>query len=267
VTAPSTPRLIFTVTTGRSGTAYLWRILELLPGIAARHESSPLFTDVLREVQSRPEVARDFWRERKLPAIRACGRSVYVETGHLFCKGFLEPLLELGFTPDLILLSRPHREVALSLLALGTIPGRTPGGLRWYLGPDDPGVLPLADWCALTDYQLCYWYCREIERRARVYGERVRSRGGRTVAVTLAEINTLAGFQGLQRALDLPRPNPYNWAKYLFNRNRIINRKSDERQAVAPPADLNRLEREVDERCGLTAGAEGSEDGTHHVRV
>lgn len=244
------PRLIFTVTTGRSGTAYLWRILELLPGIASRHESSPLFSELMREIQTRPEAARDFWLKRKLPAIRECGQPIYVETGHLFCKGFLEPLLELGTTPDLILLSRPHREVASSLLQLGTIPGRTAGGLRWYLGPEDPGVLPLPDWRSLADYQLCYWYCLEIERRARAYGEIVRARGGRSVAVTLAEINTLAGFRRLLRELDLPRPSLYNWTKYTWNRNRILNRKAGERFAVEPPRDLDRFEREVRERTG-----------------
>ena len=250
----STPRLIFTVTTGRSGTAYLWRILELVPGIASRHEPKPMFADVIREVQARPAAAREFWLERKLPAIAECGQPIYVETGHLFCKGFFEPLLELGETPDLILLSRPHRQVATSLLQLGTIPGRTEGGLRWYLSPEDPGVLPLADWRSLSDYQLCYWYCLEIERRARAYGETVRSRGGRVVAVTLAEINTIRGFRRLLRELDLPRPSLYNWAKYALNRNRIINRKPGERLAVEPPPDRDRQEREVLERVGLPRG-------------
>lgn len=247
----SFPRLIFTVTTGRSGTAYLWRILELVPGIASQHEVRPLFADVMREVQTNPAAAREFWIERKLPAILECGRPVYVETGHLFCKGFFEPLLELGHTPDLILLSRPNRQVATSLLQLGTIPGRTKGGLHWYLSPDDPGVLTLPDWRSLSDYQLCYWYCLEIERRARVYGETVRSRGGRVVATTLAEINTVAGFRRLLRELDLPRPSLYNWAKYTLNRNRTFNRKPGERLDVEPPQNLDREEREVLERVGL----------------
>lgn len=245
------PRLIFTVTTGRSGTAYLWRILELVPGITSRHEVSPLFANVMREAQTRPEAAREFWIEQKLPKILEHGRPVYVETSHLFCKGFFEPLLALGHTPDLILLSRPSRQVATSLLQLGTIPGRTEKGLRWYLSPGDPGVLALPGWEALSDYQLCYWYCLEIERRARAYGEAVRSRGGRAVATTLAEINTLAGFRRLLRELDLPRPGLYNWAKYLVNRNRTINRKTGERLDVEPPQDVERQEREVLERTGL----------------
>ena len=53
-------RLIFTITTGRSGTAYLASIFGYAKGVSAFHEPSPEFVDVLREVQGDPIQAKLF---------------------------------------------------------------------------------------------------------------------------------------------------------------------------------------------------------------
>jgi hypothetical protein len=161
--------LVFTVTTGRSGTAYLASLLARLPSTTALHEPDPSFTSVMRDVQTRPEVAREFWCEKKLPFIAEQDARVYVETSHLFCKGFFEQLLALGVRPALIFLRREPCDVARSLYRLGTIPGRTEKGRAFLLEPDDPHTLFVSDWESLTDYQLCFWYCLEIERRQKLY--------------------------------------------------------------------------------------------------
>ena len=59
--------------------------------------------DVLREVQGDPIPAKLFMLEHKLPAIARYASQVYVETSHLACKGFFEPLLDIGIIPDLII--------------------------------------------------------------------------------------------------------------------------------------------------------------------
>ena len=149
-------RLIFSVTTGRSGTKYLDRIFQGHPHIYTCHEAQPNFANIMRAGQNEPELLRKFWLEKKLPQIRKhlenSGKSIYLETSHLFCKGFLEPLIDLGIVPDLILLVRPHQDVAKSLFQLGCIPGRTDAGLRFCVAPNDPGVLPLKDFELLHDY-------------------------------------------------------------------------------------------------------------------
>ncbi len=243
-------RLIFTVTTGRSGTAYLAQLLRTVPRVAAFHEPEPRFSHILREVQREPSLARRFWLEKKLPAIARVRAPIYAETSHLFCKGFAEPLLELGLVPDLILLSRPHREVALSLYQLGTIPGRTEKAMTYYLSPDDPGVLPLPGWVSMHDYQLCYWYCLEIERRSRHYEALFRERGARVTRIALAELNTEAGFRRLLD--DLALPAMHFLARWRYRRvvGQRVNAKRGKKREVSPPGDLDVLEQEVEALVG-----------------
>jgi hypothetical protein len=72
-------------------------------------------------------IAERFLLERKLPFIRNTSTRTYLETSHLVCKGFLEPLIYHGLIPDLIILNRDKFSVATSLYQLGTVPSRTPG--------------------------------------------------------------------------------------------------------------------------------------------
>lgn len=247
-------RMILTSTTGRSGTGFLSAALGLVPGMVSLHEPKPWLAEVLREVQGRPEVARRFLVERKLPAVAAVDTALYAETSHLYCKGFLEPLLDLGLRPDLIVLERPARQVASSLYRLEAIPGRTPHGLRWYLFPADPGVLPLPGWRDLHDYQLCYWYCLEIERRNARYETLARERGARVVRATLQRVRTVSGLLELTDALALPRPGLLDRLRLAVSRYQRINAKRDETRRPPPDADLEELERQVEERVGR-AGA------------
>jgi hypothetical protein len=244
----SEKRLIFTVTTGRSGTDYLARILDCVPGVASRHETKPNFVWVMRDAQTNPELARRFWIEQKLPAIAETPEPVYVETSHVVCKGFLEPLLELGHRPDLVLLRRPHREVAMSMYRLGTIPGRAPKGLKWYLHPDDPGVLELPGWQELHDYQICYWYCLEIERRRQHYESLIGGMGARVVSITLAELATLRGFMRLREELDLPGylVGPRHWYRYFRRTNVRANTQAKSKRDTGLPDTAEALESEVD---------------------
>jgi hypothetical protein len=139
-------RLIFSLNPGRCGTAYLWKAFETVPGVLGGHEPRPNFVDVMRAAQDDPGAARRWLEEVKLPYIRSldCGvgyNAVYVETSHLFVQGFVEPMLDLGVVPDVIVIDRPVREVALSMWRRKEIPGRTWLGLRYRLKPDDPSAL------------------------------------------------------------------------------------------------------------------------------
>lgn len=225
-------RLIFTVTTGRSGTMFLASILRLLKGNDCFHEPGNLFNQYFREAIYDQKMARRFWLDRKLPEISSLPHKVYIETSHLFCKGFFEPLLDLGHVPDLILLSRNKREVALSLLNLRTIPGRTPAGIESYLGPDDPGVLKLPDYQLLSDYQLCYWYCLEIQRRQYEYGSRITALGGRVVPLLFDDlINIQYALPYLQQSLQLQSLSLSGGVKFLYKtiRPQKLNDKKDQK--------------------------------------
>lgn len=184
-------RMIFTVTPGRSGTGYLAWLLKDQPGIHCEHEGNPNFVEVMGKGS---QITTDFWVNRKLPFIESTN-GIYVETSHVFCKGFLEPLLALGIVPDLILLRRDCKAVAASLLRLNTIPGRTKKGRKWVLPPEDLNM---------TDEELCYAYCLEIERRMIVYGEMVKSLGGMVVETSLDRLQTKDDVNEFFNSLNLP---------------------------------------------------------------
>ena len=247
---PGPARLVFTVTPGRSGTGLLAALLSGLRDTSAHHEPEPHFARSMRSAQLDPDAALEFWEREKLPAIERQPGDTYVETSHLFCKGFLEPLLALGRVPDLVLLTRPHREVATSLLSLGTVPGRGDKATRFYLQPDDPGVLPLPGWRSLHDYQLCFWYCLEIERRAALYAPMVRERGGRVLQISLDELSTASGFASLLGFLDRSRVEPRAWRHFLAVRRRRVNDKRAMKRASELPTDVEALESGVRRAVG-----------------
>lgn len=182
-------QLIFTATAGRTGTTYLRNLFRLFPDVDSFHEEEPNYRHVLRRVQTQPAAATRFLMEFKLPAIAACKSKTYVETSHLFCKGFLEPMINLGVYPDLILLRRNPRSIAWSLLERLTVPGRTSLGTDYLVCPSDPNTLPLPLWEGLTDYQLCFWYALEIERRQYRYRDYMIRLGSAVFDVTASELN------------------------------------------------------------------------------
>lgn len=244
-------QLILTCTTGRSGTGFLAAALTMVPGLVSTHEPKPWLAEVLRDVQTDPDLARRFLLERKLPEWANITTRSYAETSHLYCKGFFEPLFDLGLRPDLVILHRPPRQVACSMLRLDTVPGRTAQGLRWYLSPDDPGVLPLPGWRELDDYQLCYWYCLEIARRAEHYDTLFRHHGARVSRIELAEVRTVGGFRRLLRELALPSLRPFDWLRLALNRYTRVNTKKREKAGEAGreiPHHLDTLEHQVHRR-------------------
>ena len=54
-------RLIFAVSTERSGTAYLAQILGCVPDVSSHHEAKPKFSKALRPVQQNGQPAYKFW--------------------------------------------------------------------------------------------------------------------------------------------------------------------------------------------------------------
>ena len=254
------PRCIFTVTTGRSGSAYLTDLLARLEGVVSTHEPRPNFVHCLRLVQLHPELAREFLLDDKVPAIREAAKGrVYVETSHIFCKGFLEEWLRLPElpVPDLVLLHRDYRKVALSMLSLATTPARTVRGAKWYLSPaDDSCYTTLPGWQDLHDYQLCYWYCLEIDARKHLYAQLVRDCGGLAIDCELESLNTAEGFEKLRTELNLPAVGLKGRVLQFLQHNRPVNTKSRKKTDIRlETAELDEMERDVQERISRNESA------------
>ncbi len=195
--------LVFTITAGRTGTTYVTRLGELFPDTVSLHEPQPSYVHVLRQIQRRPRLAYDFLLEYKLPFVAAAPASRYVETSHLVGKGFLEPLLDLGIRPSVLLLRRQPRAIARSLLTRRTVPGRGKLGFKYLIHPGDPGVLPLPRWTSYSDYQLCFWYALEMERRQCVYGDLLTSLDCAVADATAEELHDPQRFTAVAGQLGL----------------------------------------------------------------
>lgn len=195
--------LVFTVTAGRTGTTFAQKLFGILPDVVSEHEPKPYFHTWLREVEKKPDKATEFLLHYKLPSVCDLQTPNYVELNHVFCKGFLEPMLALGITPNLLLLRRDPRLVALSYLERYTVPERTYYGMEWLLSPRYAKAMPLRGWERMTDYQLVFWYALEIERRQRYYAHIIRGRGGAVSDVTAAELSDFNRFAEVARNLRL----------------------------------------------------------------
>ncbi len=244
-------RLVFCVTTGRSGTKLLARALNAYRGVTARHEPKPTFSSAFRAVLAAPAVAREFWERSKLPRIARERGSTYVETSHVFGLGFLPDLLALGARPGLILLRREPSEVARSLWCLGDIPGRSLKGIKYYLSPfdvsrDADGLDPrkVERW---HDYQLCYWYALELDRRAALAREECHRLGLMAVDLAYPELLHPAGVMRCAQALGfsaLSAPRRLWLARRLERR---VNERRDRKRAWSlEPEFVAQLEREVE---------------------
>jgi len=235
--------LIFTVSPGRCGTRYLAEMLRTVPGIAVEHEPAPDFADAARLAQFIPAASRQFWAEYKLLHIARFSESVHFETGHSFVNGFADTLLEMGVVADIVTLSRPHREVALSRWRRGSIPGKTELGTRYTIHPNARGVLrPINDWRKLNDYQLCYWFCLEVAARADRYAKLYADAGARVHRTSLKRITTDRGFLRLLSDLGLPRPD---MAAYRAVKEQRFNENLEQVQRLMPEGDLDEMEAEV----------------------
>ncbi len=195
--------LVVTVSAGRSGTTYLARLLAAFPQTTSLHEAAPHYAFFMRQAQHSRAAARRFLLEYKLPCVAAAPTARYADISHLFCKGFLEPLLELGIVPRVVMLRRDPRLVARSWLTRRVIPGRWKRGLKLHLHPGDPGVLPFARWWRASDYQLCFWYALEMERRQERYAVELARRGLPAIDVTAEELHDPARFLSMAATLGL----------------------------------------------------------------
>ena len=223
-------RLVFTATSGRSGSKLLTQLARKVSGVRAVHEGPPRMNYVMRSIQSYPDAAK-WWLESEMyPAIAAeLDQPVYLETSHLFCKGFIEPSLDLGLKPQLVLLTRPASEVAASLFSIDCIPERTGSGRLVLLGPSDNGVWKIPGWEALSNYQLCYWYAREIERRQAHYARILPDKGCDCLKISLADLTDADNFIEVARFIT-GRPEP---EFYKYEIETVLQSNQNPRQSLS----------------------------------
>jgi hypothetical protein len=254
-------RIVFTITPGRSGTQYLTHVLQGLPDIAVTHEPVPGFHELPPAVRFDKDVTTQFLTEKKLPYIQSFSEPTYIETSHYFCKGFVEPLLDLGVVPDLILLKRVPRKIASSWFLLGVKANHMPErrAHQHIISPYEPNFLPADHWENWNDYQICYWYAIESFFRMKHYAELITSRGGKVFETYLGSLlqdryTALLGWLGVPEDMIAQRASDQRMRQTRINEMQNVKTEKNRQQMLAA-LNLDELELQVLEDCGLPASS------------
>lgn len=224
-------RFIFTASPGRCGTNLLANLFNLIPSICAEHEPTPYIDNIWWRLRTQPQLAKTWLLQTKLPSIlkrlKGSDSNVYIETSHMLCKGFFEPLIDLDIPFDLIILSRDYHKVALSMYDLNDIPERTKTGRRWYFMPSDQGCISQLpeEHSNLSDYQMCYWYVLEMSLRQALYYRNWKAAGQTVVQTTLKDILIKNKFRDLIADLGLPELDKVDWHNYKTMTYHKVNEK------------------------------------------
>lgn len=176
-------KLVFTATTGRTGTMTLAKLFAAIPDCAAVHEGHPVMNGpVLRAASygDRSLVDRVYHRIKSVNIRRAAvTHRYYLEANHLFIKTFIENAIEdFGERMAVVHLVRPAVEVANSIYSLHNYPG-TESGNYWWLDHRAPtNFIPLAhvldsDAAFSHPFYKALWYWHEVEARISAWRAKV----------------------------------------------------------------------------------------------
>jgi hypothetical protein len=205
----SDQKVIFTITTGRSGTKYLANLFRVAKNAESFHE--PLNEiQYLRQIQKTGDtsIAKKFVLDEKIKFIGMTVKNndkVYIETSHLICKGYLEYLIEYYKNHKIIYLQRDIKNTAKSLYKHKSITQELINNSKarsYYRFPTDVICnfkLPLFVINSLSDFELCVWYIFEIHL---IY-EKLIKKKERIHVVQLENLNTVENVRDLFCELEL----------------------------------------------------------------
>ena len=168
-------KLIFTATTGRTGTLTLTKLFAGVPGCRAVHEAHPIMNGSVLHAASYGDTAladRVYRRVKSVNIRRAAvGHRYYFEANHLFIKTFANNVLaDFGRRVVVVHLVRPTVDVARSIYQLRDYPG-TERGNYWWLDYKAPtNRLAMADTLESDPefshpFYKALWYWHEVEAR------------------------------------------------------------------------------------------------------
>lgn len=176
-------KLVFTATTGRSGTKTLARIFAAVPDCRSLHEPWPSMCGGVLQAASFGRTAHTDEIYRCVKSVNilraAIGHRYYMEANHCFVKTFMgQAIEEFGDRLAVIHLVRPPIPVAMSIYRLRQEPGTGVGNMWWldYRAPSN--LIQVADLLE-TDRELSHpfykalWYWHEIEARIAAWRTKV----------------------------------------------------------------------------------------------
>jgi len=198
-------KVIFTATTGRSGTLTLTRLFAAIPGCRAEHEAHPVMNGAVLRAASYGDTDladRVYGRIKSVNIRRAAiGHRYYFEANHLFIKTFARnAIADFGGRVAVVHLVRPAAEVANSIYHLGDYPSTERGNYWWLDFRAPTNLLAMAD-VLESDSEFSHpfykalWYWHEVEAR-------IADWRAKTPAVRVVDFET-GWLNDLDRVYDL----------------------------------------------------------------
>jgi hypothetical protein len=233
-------KVIFTATTGRSGTKALARFFSSVPGCTALHEPYPeMCGPVLRAATYGNSDLADkaYWHVKSINILRAAfGSRYYIESNHCFIKSFSRQAMDdFGNRVAVIHLVRPAIDVATSIYRLQHHPG-TAIGNTWWLDYRAPSNLIALARLLDSDSEFSHpfykalWYWHEIEMRIAAWSAQRPSR-----RLVRFETNWLGNKQRLLQLLDQLEIE-YDPARIVAISGQAENARAAQKVVAALPA-------------------------------
>lgn len=234
------PNLFFTVTAGGTGTKTLAKLFRTFPDFFITHQYNyPKANDFKQQITLNPDKCISFW-EKRLDNIKKQKQTNYIETSHIISKGFIEGLFELEIIPNIIILRRNLRQISKFMVYKDIIPNRTETGRTTLFNTYDPGVCIIKKPDLLTDYQLCFWYCIEMEKRALEYKNEVLQKGGKVFETNIVDLTTnIEEINKLIKTFEIEKVNLKKIKQFIL-KNHEQNKSNFKRNPK-----LDELEKEV----------------------
>jgi hypothetical protein len=230
-------KVIFTATTGRSGTKALAKFFSSVPGCTALHEPYPeMCGPVLQAAMygNSGFANKAYWRVKSINILRAAfGSRYYIESNHCFIKSFSRQALDdFGNRLAVIHLVRPPIEVATSIYCLREFPG-TAAGNSWWLDYRAPSNLISLAQLLDSDSEFSHpfykalWYWHEIEMRIAAFRAQLSP-----APMVRFETNWLGNRQRLIQLLD-QLGIEYDQGQIVAMSGPVVNARAEQKVVAA----------------------------------
>jgi hypothetical protein len=256
--------LIFTATTGRSGTMTLTRIFESIDHCASFHEARPdMHGDNLINVDPlSDEYVRFVYNTIKSVNIRRFSENAkyYFEANHMFIKNLYYFIIkEYGDKVKVIHLYRDPVKVAGSIYMMGNWPG-TPDGNAWWFDYrcsfNRIKVLDSLDRDPAFSHNFykCLWYWYEVEERVKEF--KFKYPNIVVVDIKTEELNDIQKVENMLKTLEIPFDLGRVQSSISYIENQKKNKKPNEPLDSQLAEDMhNRFRRLLIDRGYLTESA------------
>lgn len=194
---------VFCITTGRSGSKYLSKVLECVDNASVYHEHQPyghMPKLMLHAGTGHPDVVE--FIERKINVIKSVKTEHYIETNHCFIKSFWNIVSSFSDVKVIHLSRDPYLVIKSFYLW-----NRIPGNQHWHLSPfASNNIVPYI--VRDTAVNRLIWQTQEISERARLFSRRYSH-----IPVYLMDTEELNDLEKIDQMLQ--------WLQIGYNNNKI----------------------------------------------